>query len=529
MSIKKGIYITIVIQALLIILLYTRQGSFYYWDMFYSFRTINYASASTPNSHNIVSDPKFEEHKWLDTSFARDILTVDYEDSVLCDPLPVVLKNICKQPYWIIMNIVEAIFTPGEISGWPGIMFNVIFFILTQVTLFKMVYRLSSDYERALVALLIYGFCGMTMSIATYVRFYVFSCFLCVAFTYLHVLIWDVEYKKWYRIFILEMMALVCAWWSVNISQFSLFYVTFFIIFFAIALLACKKYKEFLIYFMPMLLGGGLFLSTQPTYVEMLLNPAKAYANIPEYSSARWVLEMLLTLTPKTFAERALHEILLIGKYGFGYWPVLFLLLGLLVFYLLRQKNFDLFKCPMEWVMFGTMTGFIIVATALRFYTEARYSTQVFPLIAWFAATILISLKKIFDNRRIVYCFVVVVVGAIVISVISGQRVVYVSSAGQDIVEFIEDKKVQNTVITYWGDSGPSYDIIYQTISLLDDSSKFLVAETYEAIEEDLPNELLYVTRDINDYVDDFVNKGYVIEWKSEASVYTFYYLCKNK
>ena len=33
--------------------IFSRQGSFYYWDMFYSFRNINYASASTPENHNI--------------------------------------------------------------------------------------------------------------------------------------------------------------------------------------------------------------------------------------------------------------------------------------------------------------------------------------------------------------------------------------------------------------------------------------------------------------------------------------------
>ena len=525
---KSCVYLIIVIQAFLIIFWFSRQGSFYYWDMFYSFRNTNYASASTPGSHNIVDDEWFQSDKWLDTSLARDILIVDYEESVLNDPLQVSIKSFIKQPYWIVMNALEALLTPGRISGWPGILFNVILFALTQLLLFNLVYKLSGDDNQAFLTILLYGFCGMSMSIATYVRFYVFSCLMCVAFTYIHACILDVSYKKWYKILFLEALALLFAWWSMSISQFSMFYVALFIMLYAIALVVKRRYLEFAIYLGPMVLGSIWFLSLNHKYLDMLTNPAEVYARMPEGSPTWWVLDMLLTLTPRTFAERAIHELLLVGKYGFGYWPILILIIILLLVYLIKQRKFDYFHHPMEWVMLGTMVGFITVATALRFYTEARYSSQVFPLISWFAAVVLMGIWRMPDNKRIAGLLTAIVVGSIVVSVVSGKRVVYVITEGQDIVDFIEAKNVQNTITAYYGDSGVSYDIIYQTVSLLDDSSKFMAVDELDNVSEELPDELLYVTRDYSDYVDDFEARGYEIEWQSQAGVYTFYYLNKD-
>lgn len=528
MNYRRCIWGVLLAQTLLIIFWFSRQGAFLYWDMFYSFQKIHYASESTAINHYIVNDTEFKENEWLDVGYVQDILKVDYEESVLKDSPISIVKNIYKNPYWTIMNAIEAIFSNGVISGWPGIAFNIIMLILSQVLLSKILYRFTSDYRYALLTVIIYGFCGMTISLATYVRFYIFSCFLCIAFTYIHILMWDEAGKKWYKFILLEIIALLFAKQNAELAQFSIFYSMFFVLLFGIALFKNKYYKECLFYSLPVIGGGTAFLTLNTNYLNIIKNPAKVYSELPSSGPLHWVLEMLLTLSPRTFVERTVHEMLLIGKYGFGYWPVFMLIIVLIAVYVFKHRGLKIFSHPVEWVMFGTILGYLFIAISLRFYTEMRYSAQVFPLLAWFISTLLLRVREKTKKQWMIDCFIVGIVAALIISTVSGQRVVYVYDYGNDVVDNIERQGVMNTVVQYYGDNGESNDTIYQTIYLLNSSSKYMATRNVNEISDNLPEEFMYVTRYYSDDVENCNKLGYDVVWNAEAGIYRYHYLKKS-
>ena len=334
MKIKRLTYLLVLIQILFIILCYSRQGSFYYWDTFFSFQRIHYTSASTPGNHYIFEDRDYTTDEWKDISFVQDKLVVNYEESVLKDPPKILLRNLFKQPYWTIMNAVEAIFSSGKFTGWPGIVFNLVFLFLTQILLIKLAYKYTSNYVYSLVTVFIYGFCGMTLSLSTYVRFYIFSCFLCVAITYIHTIIWEVNAGSWYLILLWEIVAAILAKWSIELAPFSIFFIALFMVLFDIALFVRKRIRELLIYGVPLFAGGIVYIVTRTDYINILLNPKKYLENESSGDAVNWVVEVLLTLTPKTFIERATHEFMIVGKFACGYWPVLVILVLMLDFIL---------------------------------------------------------------------------------------------------------------------------------------------------------------------------------------------------
>lgn len=557
-------FLIILIQSILILALFSRQGSFYYWDSFYSFRTAHYVSGSTPGNHNIIDDPDFTPDEWMDVGYVRDNLVVDRDESVLADPIDYTLKTWIWQPYWVTFNLIEAVFTPGELCWWPLIGLSIIFFIITQILLYRLVIRLGGRPAEALLTIVMFGFCGMTMSVATYVRFYVYSAMLCVAFTYLHMLIWDSPARHWYSILIYEAFAMLFALWNVNISQFSLFYICVFVFSFLIVLGVHRRFAEILIYGIPVVAGGILYLIRNPSYLDMLLHPADVYA-VAE-GPTFWVMENLVTLTPLTFAERCAHEFSLIAKYGFGYMLTFLLFMALLAWFVIRlvrsrrvadrskqagvdpetivAKPTKIITHPLQWVMLATMVGYIIIACALHFYTEMRYSIHVFPLISWFAGLMLVritdELSYVIRSRwpsadsRLAYIPIVLIIISVLVGTLSGRRVVYVYDYGDDVVSYLDQHEVDHVVISQWDESsGDSTDIVYQTTFLFDDDVQFVAVKDADEIADKLPEEFIYATRidqdDAHAEAEEYYELGYEPVWTAEVSVYRYYHMIQEK
>ncbi|WP_155828124.1 hypothetical protein [Butyrivibrio sp. VCB2006] len=469
-----------------------------------------------------MNDSDFVDNEWIPASFVKNRLVVEREDSVMNDTPGEILWNLYKRPYWTIVNILQALFVPGKMDGWPAIAFNLVLFIAIQMMLYKMINKYSRSCETAMLAVILYGFSGMIVSLNSYIRFYIFSCFLCVLFTFLHMLIWEQDIRKWYKILIYEVVALLCAKWSIEASQFSLFLVLIFIGMFYIALVAHKRWGMMCIYAAPCV-AGGYYLFAKTNYIYMLSHLRDAYENAtgPTY----WVLSSVMTLSPITFLERAVHEGAYIGKFAYGYLPVFVLFIVLSIFCFLRWKKDSFFLHPMERVMFGTLIGYFLVATALHFYTEVRYSTHGWFLIAWFTAKMMLFFKNHINNKVIANIVITIMVVSVILPSVSGKRVVYVMRIGEELEERLSKQNIEYTVVSYYGDCGESNDTIYQAVSLLNDDSYFMAAGDINAVADKLPDELMLATRDYSNHIDDCLALGYEVKWKEVAGLYEYYYL----
>ncbi len=512
-------------QILLIVFWVSRQGSLY-WDAYYTFENAHYVSASTSSNHYINSDSEFEMNKWIDSAYVKDTLYVDFDESVLADAPQESGKILLKKPYFWMLNMIEALLSSGHISRWPGVFLNIILFIIVQVLLYKSVRRLSKDANQALLAVSIYGFCGMALSMTTYVRFYVFSTMLLMAVVYLHICMWEDENARWYKLLLFEAISLLLIYWGMSITQLTLFFYASFIFIYNIALLIKKRYKEFALYVLPVGIGGLFYLVKYTDYMYILLNPQEAAGKLE--GPALWVVESLLSITPVSLIDRLAHTFLYMGKYGFGYWPVFLLFILVIVAIVIKHKKITFIHSTMEWILFIEFIVFMLIATCLNFYVQTRYTSYIYPILAWLISAVLVS---VVNDYGLKYAQILgtVLIGSILISTVSGKRVDFVFEQDREPLSRIEASGVKDVVVLQIDLYNRDAEIIYDVAHHTSDDARLLpvLEDDIEKMQGMYPDEFIMANISEYDKSDRFVKMGYEIEWKEETYFYSYYLMKK--
>ena len=378
----------VVLQILLILFWVSRQGSLY-WDAYYTLENANSISQANPSEHYIIYDSEFEEGKWLPVEYVVNTMIVDSSEALYYGEPDYILRSLFFKPYTSFLNISEAILSPGVFSRWPAVFLNILFFITTQFLLWKVAVRLSGNEVIAMMAVLLYGFSGMAFSMTTYARFYVFTTMLMTVYTYLHVLMWDLKDRECVKAFGIECLTFLIAYWSMGTSQLTLFYYVIFIVVYCLGLLISKRFIPATIYIVPIVIGGGLFLTRGSDYLWMITHLREAFNSTRFRGPTLWVLDSFLTLNPISFVERLAHMFLLVGRFAFGCWPVCLLFCVIVAYMCIRKRRIEYFHTAIEWIVFISAFLFILLAGGLRFYAQTRYSSYVFPLIGWIIAVVL--------------------------------------------------------------------------------------------------------------------------------------------
>lgn len=523
---KQKYFIAIIFtQILLVVFWVSRQGSLY-WDAYYTFENAHYVSASTTSNHYINSDSEFEMNKWIDAAYVKDTLYVDFDESVLADNPQESGKILLKKPYFWMLNMMEALFSSGNISRWPGVFLNIIFFIMVQLLLYKTVLRLSKDNNQALLAVSIYGFCGMAISMTTYVRFYVFSTMLLMAVVYLHICMWEDENRRWYKLLLFEVISLLLIYWGISITQLTLFFYVSFIFIYNIALLIKKRYKEFVLYVLPVGIGGLFYLVRFTDYLYILLNAQEASGKLE--GPALWVVESFLSITPVSFIDRLAHTFLYMGKYGFGYWPVFILFILVILTTVIKNKKIVFIHSTMEWILFIEFIVFMLIATCLNFYVQTRYTSYIYPLLAWIISSILVSMADEYGLKcaRIMGA---VMIGSILISTVSGKRVDFVFEQDRETLSRIETSGVKDVVVLQIDLFNRDAEIIYDVAHHASNDARLLpvLDADIEKMQWMYPDEFIMANITEYDKSDKFVEMGYDIKWKEDTYFYSYYLMKK--
>lgn len=521
---NRLVVILVAIQILLIIFWVSRQGSLY-WDAYYTLERAHYVASSNGGPRYINDDPGYTLNEWMDSEYVRDTLYVDYDESVFKDSPQYVLNKLIKEPYFVLLNAVEAVFSPGKLSKWPGVGLNIVFFIITQFVLWKMVKRMSGSEKTAILTIVLYGFSGMAFSMATYVRFYVFATMLLALFVYLHVIMWGLQSSKWYFVIGCELLSLICAYFSMSIAQLTLFFFAIYIFLYNIALLVKHNYLKFALYFGPVLCGSIYYLAVNTDYLTMLFNPTEAFKYVP--GPALWVLDSYMTLTPMTLLDRAAHMFLYMGKYGFGFWPVFLLFCIIAVTLMARIGMKKLFSSAIEWVTFISFVLFMIVSACLRLYVQTRYTSYVYPLLAWIVAFFLLRLVEI--SRRAFYTklLAVIIVMAVIFSSVSGLRIDCIFSQDRAAIDRIRNSGIRDVVVIQQNVHNYDAETMYDATANIPENSRMmpLYYKDLNSISEELPDEILLINRKGIEIVDDFDRQGYNLEWQEITYCYVYSYM----
>lgn len=513
----------VLLQMGLVFFWMTRKTSFFL-DELYSFGGAQAYADSRNNSVYIHDSPVWKFGEWVENRVLKDQLRVSAEESLLrLPPLKALKQLMTRRNYYGILNILLSVFAPDSISGYPAILFNILILFFTQLLLYRIAEELTGSNSAAVLAVLMYGFSTMAVSMALYVRFYTFSLFLVLAAIRLHQMMWRTQTLWIYELQALSSMALL--YFAVKNSELAFILTGALFFFFLLGLLVRKQRRKALCYGITVVLPCLIYSVTKTNYLRIILNPAA-------YSAHSWPLnvmtESVLTMNPNTFFFGIITVLKLLANLLFGSKYILFGFVGLILFLivlrLLPGRKAETREDPGEkergsffWILLGISAIYTVFAILTSFPAD-RYYSYLFPLVSillWSAVVFLTEAGR-FRIRAIAVCAALTVCG-----ILSQQALRpnpdYVYAGDRPVFQAIQASGVQDSIVVFvdYGSGGfPEYDCIFV---MPDDSRVYAVNSEHKSIDPgSCPDRVLIwisLFDDIGPYTEDLVSGGYDITW----------------
>lgn len=505
------------IQAIIIIFWGTQKENLY-WDEFYTLERAHYISDSTPGDHWIDDDPEYKIGKWLPVSMIQDTLVVTKEESVLADSFLHTIKKMVKSyNYSILLNVFSVIISPGKLSIWPSIILNIVLFIINQMILFAFCNRLFSNQYYALFATSFYGFTSMCVSMATYVRFYMFATMLTTLFTFFTCLYYstkDEEHVKRIMYLALDALTLYIAYGN---AQYVIIYAGFLGIVLAVLIKIRQGWKRFLLFAVPVLGVGLTYIGLKTPYLKIFYDFEEVYSDSNDALTA--TLDQIVEFDIRYVPERILEMGHNFGYYLFGSY---FVMIGFLVLFIVMaaihkisgkntaERKSDSFI----WVIVFSLLIYFVFFTALKLYEQIRYVSYVFPMLSVvLAAAVFNTFRDIKKN----YILALVLILTVILSVnlkakvdflYTGDRYNIEKARALDADSMIVYANTHTTMITYQSALMVGHDAEYYVYSSLEDNA-------IENLRADLRDRMLMITYAGTDQDDVFQlldEEGYSVE-----------------
>lgn len=487
--------ILLILQVLYMSYWGNAKGGFYV-DEFFTFDNAHYISDSTPKRVKLYDADFMEYDKWFDLNDLKGTLTVSKENALYNDSLIYNIKILFKSTYNWLLNYVEAVFFPGEVSKWSGILINLILFTLCQVFLYLISSKTSGSSCTALTACAIYGFSGLAISMVIYVRMYVLANLWMLTFLYMHMLMWDENDIR--KNIVYEIISVLLLYLGYLRSPLVVLIGVSVILIFSIVLAVKKKWRQFAYYTIPILLGGIIYTALFTNYIKLFLNPSAAARG--DFGSAKMsLIKGLLKLTPSSFIIRAINLIEIINDYLFGHIYV-FILFGCLcvcsVFISFKQK----WKRPFIYIVVLGAVCFYFIASVCFNLKVIRYNSFLYPLISIVIADILSDLlRKEKIGKVVVALLALALIGEIYYTA-SIPRIENLYSEEKAQIEAIrQNSGIDNIVVDYQFDDR----VIYECLAYGDAETKVMFTH-FEGIDFEDKGDTILVWQSVN-WADDIL------------------------
>lgn len=504
------------------------QKSGYYVDEFFTYDNAHYISESTPNRVKLYDADYMEYDKWFELSELKDTLAVQREEALWKDSVTHNLKAFTKiWPYMAMLNYVEAIFFEGEVNWWSAITLNIILFALTQLLLFLIAKKIYKNQIMSLLAVIMYGFCGMAASMVVYVRFYVYVTFLMTLFTYIHVIMWE-EKNHWKNI-VLEILSLPILYIAYRTSPVAGMYGIAIIGCFSIGLLLLRRWKQALYYILPIGLGGLLYLILGTHYLEIILHPQAAMNSSVLGAAETGLITGLVTLNADEFFNRVMVFLQIVNRYLFGHLFV-FLLYVLLIIgmavYLFKNKDKKEYKENIFlYLLIGAVAVYSMMSVCFNL-SSIRYNSFIFPAMALICIGIIDLLLKE-KNKKVVILLVLGLCAGEIFYTISIPRVDNLYLEDREGVHAIQQYTgINSLVIDYHFDDR----VMYECLAYADEESKVMFTTFGETDYTSLDDTIL-VWQTVNrefEPLDALLDAGYISIAQIAKTHESVVYICKR-
>lgn len=530
------IYTAIIVLQVIVMLYWAREKSNFYIDELYSMSYANSFTGRGDTARRIYDAPDWQYNKWINNALFKKHLLLSEEEQLFQLSFPeAAQKMLAGRNYFGLLNIAESIAGYSIVSARPGIVLNILIFIVTEIAFLLFMQKMNMEVRSRYLALTMFGFSGYVISFVEYIRFYIIVAMYLMWLLNLLYVVWGDDNLR--KIIPAEIGILIVTYLSYKNSELTLIFFGIFSFFFVIALAIAKKWKR-LVCYMIMGICSFIYILVTTDYVGILLHPAEH----PDANGT--ALKASLRMTEPSFnaiGSRLSLAWKWIGTYYFGHYSVILLVAAALaayslLFYVKKKKYGQSASVP-----FGTKNGpahrkisrecgFILVLlfTAL-FYTlfaaMAGFKAQRYYCFTIFLAAIIVwgildRLLKWVPQEMLRGWYIILAAGVFISAIIPFQtrQIDYIYEEDRTFISALETYRDTNTVLLVRRESGvPHPFTVYDCINLTSENTDIYLIDmaAYSYEELNLTDEFILwdrLDRDPSDVLNDLSEHGYEIE-----------------
>ena len=240
------IFAAIIMIQVVVMLYWANEKSNFYIDELYS---MGYASNFTgrgDTERRISDGPEWQFNKWINNALFKEYLLVSEEEQIFqLSFTEAVQKMLTGRNYFGLLNIAESLVGYDFVSARPGIVLNILIFILTEIAFLLFMQKMKMELCSRYLALVMFGFSAFTIGFVEYIRFYIIVIMYFMWLLNLLYFVWTNEHMK--KIIPAEIGILALTYLSYKNSELTLFFGAFSLCF-VIALVITKKWKRLISY-----------------------------------------------------------------------------------------------------------------------------------------------------------------------------------------------------------------------------------------------------------------------------------------
>ena len=264
------IYALIILLQVLVILYWGGIKTNFFVDELYSMVYANSFTGNGDYTLNITSSSDFKFNEWIEnTEFKKYLILSDEQTVFTASPIFVIHKMLTVRCYWAFLNIAESLASYPVVSARPGILLNVLFYILSEFSLISLMNKLKINETVRYLSVVMFGFSCYILSAALYIRFYILIIMLLPMIINAFYSFWNAE--KWKDV-LLSLIAIgVPSYFSYKHSELALPYLGGFMLCLIAASIITKKRKQTVICSLISICGVIYFLSNGK-YIDVILH-----------------------------------------------------------------------------------------------------------------------------------------------------------------------------------------------------------------------------------------------------------------
>lgn len=531
---RCSVLLIIITLQLLLAGYWTTQKSNYYIDEMFS---MGYAHTYIHPKEDVVyinHSKAWENEKWIDNSVLKDQLETTKEDSVFNLPLLRALRKLLLgRNYMGMLNVVMSAFSSGQMSRYPGIIFNFIIFLFTQLLLYRICKELTGSFAASLMTVFMYGFSAMAIGLTVYIRFYTWVIFLLLAIIRIHQKMWKND--GFLKLEIETIASIVLVYLALKNSELIFIIAGALIGFYFLGLIMSRQFKKAICYFITIVPASLIYAATKTPFVDMILHPANY---LGQEGPKGWMTKELLSISPEKLMyfvrlyKRWLDEQMTGSK--LVTFTFLVILLVLLEIKLLGQKTVEpaaeedgpettgtgkakvINVGGFGWIIFGMELVYMLFCF-LTSLPATRYVSFLFPFIPLLLWTALSKLTQEMQNRAAVLfgCSLLVVIG-IVMGMLHPERIEYVYMEDRPLIALLQERDINDSIVIYTDEEDATH-VVYDCVNLMPDEARiYPVQDAHHHIDpETSPQEMLIWVKsgeDVHSCLTDIETNGYQVD-----------------